>query len=80
MSSGCASPTCGRAMSEVVTLGETMALMKADTLRPLAHTASLSLGIGGAVSNVAIALQIRHLVRTRWRRQPRRSGLARAPC
>jgi 2-dehydro-3-deoxygluconokinase len=44
-------------MSEVVTLGETMALMKADTLGPLAHAASLSLGIGGAESNVAIALQ-----------------------
>jgi hypothetical protein len=37
MSSGLASPTWGRAMSEVVTLGETMALMKADTLGPLAH-------------------------------------------
>lgn len=57
MSSRFASQTRGQAMSEVVTLGETMAMMKAETLGPLAHTASLSLGIGGAESNVAIALQ-----------------------
>lgn len=41
----------------VVTLGETMALMKADTPGPLGHVRSLSPGIGGAESNVAIALQ-----------------------
>lgn len=43
--------------SEVVTLGETMALMKAATPGPLAFTESLRLGIGGAESNVAIALR-----------------------
>ena len=31
----------------VVTLGETMALMKAETPGPLAHVSSLSLGVGG---------------------------------
>lgn len=41
---------------DVITLGETMALMKAETLGPLAHAPSLGLGIGGAESNVAIAL------------------------
>jgi 2-dehydro-3-deoxygluconokinase len=45
------------AASEVVTLGETMALMKAATPGPLAFTESLRLGIGGAESNVAIALR-----------------------
>jgi 2-dehydro-3-deoxygluconokinase len=45
------------AASEVVTIGETMALMKADTPGPLAFTESLRLGIGGAESNVAIALR-----------------------
>ena len=44
-------------LSEVVTLGETMALMKAATPGPLAFTESLRLGIGGAESNVAIALR-----------------------
>lgn len=43
--------------SAVVTLGETMALMKASTPGPLAFTESLRLGIGGAESNVAIALR-----------------------
>lgn len=43
--------------TDVVTLGETMALMKADTPGPLAHASALSLGIGGAESNVAIALR-----------------------
>lgn len=57
MSSGFASQASGQAASEVVTLGETMALMKADTPGPLAHAPSLSLGIGGAESNVAIALR-----------------------
>lgn len=43
--------------SDVVTLGETMALMKSTTPGPLAFTESLGLGIGGAESNVAIALR-----------------------
>ncbi|MDQ0754631.1 sugar kinase [Arthrobacter sp. B3I4] len=47
----------GGTPSEVVTLGETMALMKAATPGPLAFTESLRLGIGGAESNVAIALR-----------------------
>jgi len=42
---------------DVITLGETMALMKAATPGPLPHVASLLLGIGGAESNVAIALR-----------------------
>ena len=41
----------------VLTLGETMALMRADQAGPLAHAATLSLGIGGSESNVAIGLQ-----------------------
>lgn len=41
----------------VVTLGETMALMASDTPGPLAHASTLSLGIGGSESNVAIGLQ-----------------------
>lgn len=40
----------------VVTLGETMALIRADQPGPLAHTPALGLGIGGAESNVAIGL------------------------
>lgn len=43
--------------ADVVTLGETMALMKAETPGPLAHVAALSLGMGGAESNFAIALR-----------------------
>jgi 2-dehydro-3-deoxygluconokinase len=43
--------------SDVVTFGETMALMKASTPGPLAFTESLRLGVGGAESNVAIALR-----------------------
>jgi 2-dehydro-3-deoxygluconokinase len=42
---------------DVVTLGETMALMKAETFGPLAHADSLSMSIGGAETNVAIGLQ-----------------------
>lgn len=45
------------APTDVVTLGETMALMQADTTGPLGHVRSFSPGIGGAESNVAIALQ-----------------------
>lgn len=41
----------------VVTIGETMALMYSDTPGPLAHANDLTLGIGGAESNFAIALQ-----------------------
>lgn len=33
-------------ITDVVTMGETMALMKAETPGPLAHVASLSLGMG----------------------------------
>lgn len=43
--------------TDVVTLGETMALIKAETPGPLAHVSSLSLGMGGAESNFAIALR-----------------------
>lgn len=43
--------------TDVVTLGETMALFKADAAGPLAHVHGWSLGIGGAESNVAVALQ-----------------------
>ncbi|PYI65501.1 sugar kinase [Arthrobacter livingstonensis] len=41
----------------VVTFGETMGLIKSDQPGPLAHATSLSLGIGGSESNVAIGLQ-----------------------
>lgn len=41
----------------VLTLGETMAVMRADQPGPLAHASTLSLGIGGSESNVAIGLQ-----------------------
>lgn len=43
--------------TDVVTVGETMALFKTDTPGPLPHAPSWSLGIGGAESNVAVALQ-----------------------
>lgn len=57
MSPGPAAGGTVDSLSEVVTLGETMALMKAATPGPLAFTESLRLGIGGAESNVAIALR-----------------------
>ncbi|MFC9351668.1 sugar kinase [Arthrobacter sp. NPDC057013] len=41
----------------VLTFGETMALMRADQPGPLAHASTLTLGIGGSESNVAIGLQ-----------------------
>ena len=41
----------------VLTFGETMALMRADHIGPLAHASTMSLGIGGSESNVAIGLQ-----------------------
>lgn len=47
----------GRAWPEVVTMGETMALMRADGAGPLQHTTSLGLGMGGAETNFAIALR-----------------------
>jgi 2-dehydro-3-deoxygluconokinase len=43
--------------ARVVTIGETMALMRALEPGPLQHAATLGLGIGGAESNVAIGLQ-----------------------
>lgn len=43
--------------ADVITLGETMALMTAAVAGPLAHVDSLKLGIGGAESNVAIGLR-----------------------
>jgi 2-dehydro-3-deoxygluconokinase len=43
-------------LNGVVTLGETMALMSSNRVGPLKHSSSLSLGIGGSESNVAIAL------------------------
>lgn len=41
----------------VVTIGETMALMSTDKYGPLQHSSSLTLGVGGAESNVAIGLR-----------------------
>ncbi len=41
----------------VLTFGETMALMRTDQVGPLAHASTLSLGIGGSESNLAIGLQ-----------------------
>lgn len=41
----------------VVTLGETMALMASDKAGPLAHASTMTLGIGGSESNVAIGLK-----------------------
>jgi len=43
-------------MSTVVTFGETMALLSSEAHGPLQHSRALGLGIGGAESNVAIAL------------------------
>jgi 2-dehydro-3-deoxygluconokinase len=43
-------------MRPVVTLGETMGLFRADSVGSLAQVSSFTLGIGGAESNVAIAL------------------------
>lgn len=48
-----------------ITIGETMALLKAETVGPFSYGGSLSLGIGGAESNVAIALK-RLGVPTAW--------------
>ncbi|KQQ67035.1 sugar kinase [Microbacterium sp. Leaf320] len=49
----------------VVTLGETMALVRTTEIGSLRHTNSLALGIGGAESNVAIGLA-RLGVSTSW--------------
>ncbi|MGX6606869.1 sugar kinase [Micromonosporaceae bacterium Da 78-11] len=43
-------------MTGVFTFGETMGLVAADGIGPLAHARSFSLGIGGAESNVAIGV------------------------
>jgi 2-dehydro-3-deoxygluconokinase len=43
-------------MKPVVTFGETMGLFRANALGSLAHVSDFTLGIGGAESNVAIAL------------------------
>lgn len=45
------------AMSGVVTLGETMALMSSSGVGPLQHERTMTLGIGGSESNVAIGLR-----------------------
>jgi len=44
-------------MSGVVTIGETMSLMAGATPGPLQHSATMTLGIGGSESNLAIALR-----------------------
>ena len=46
-----------KAAPYVLTFGETMALMRTEQVGPLAHATTLSLGIGGSESNVAIGLQ-----------------------
>lgn len=43
-------------VADVVTLGETMALLTADDVGPLRFTRSLTLGFGGAESNVAVGV------------------------
>jgi 2-dehydro-3-deoxygluconokinase len=43
--------------TDVVTLGETMALMRGTSAGPLAHASTLGLGMGGSESNFAIALR-----------------------
>ncbi|MEO9255953.1 MAG: sugar kinase [Tepidiformaceae bacterium] len=52
-------------MSGVVTLGETMALMAPVSVGPLQHAHTMTLGIGGSESNVAIGLS-RLGVETTW--------------
>lgn len=44
-------------MSGVVTIGETMALMAGATPGPLQHSPTMTLGLGGSESNVAIGLR-----------------------
>lgn len=43
--------------TDVVTVGETMALMRSTVPGPLSHNSQLGLGIGGSESNFAIALR-----------------------
>lgn len=43
--------------TEVVTLGETMGLMRGTSAGPLAHASTLGLGMGGSETNFAIALR-----------------------
>ncbi len=49
----------------VVTLGETMALVRTSEIGPLRHAHNLALGIGGAESNVAVGLA-RLGITVRW--------------
>lgn len=42
--------------SDVVCIGETMALFRSESFGPLTHARSMALGIGGSESNVAIGL------------------------
>lgn len=51
--------------TRVVTIGETMALVRTREIGSLRHASDLALGIGGAESNVAIGLQ-RLGVETAW--------------
>ena len=44
-------------VSDVVTLGETMALIRATAPGPLMHASEMTLGMGGSESNFAIALR-----------------------
>ncbi len=55
----------GAASARVVTFGETMALVRATQIGSLRHADALALGVGGAESNVAIALS-RLGVRAGW--------------
>ncbi len=48
--------TSPAALGRVVTLGETMALVRAREIGSLRHVSDLALGIGGAESNVAVGL------------------------
>ena len=54
-----------RAAARVVTLGETMAMMRSGTIGSLAHLPSVDISLGGAESNLAIGLQ-RLGVDTAW--------------
>ena len=47
----------GEGTSDVVTVGESMALFKPETVGSLPHAGTFTLGMGGAESNVAIALK-----------------------
>ena len=45
------------APARVVTVGETMALMRTSTIGSLAHLPSVDISLGGAESNLAIGLR-----------------------